>query len=92
MTDKNEWLNATIEEAIDPAEVIVDPHHHLWDFPTGTYLVPELHEDSEELGANIMQSGTQTSNINTGIYKVKRNSEKQKGPSKNEIIRERFGI
>lgn len=57
-----------------------------------TRTLPELHEDSEELGVNVMQSGNQNSNINTGIYKVKRNSEKQKGPSKNEIIRERFGI
>ena len=55
MTDKNEWLNATIEEAIDPEEVIVDPHHHLWDFPTGTYLVPELHEDTGA-GHNVVQT------------------------------------
>lgn len=57
-----------------------------------TRTLPELHEDNEELGLNVMQSGNQSSNINTGIYKVKRNSEKQKGPSKNEIIREKFGI
>ncbi|MDG1198019.1 MAG: amidohydrolase family protein [Actinomycetota bacterium] len=55
MTDKNKWLNATIEAAIDPAEVIVDPHHHLWDFPTGTYLVPELHEDTGA-GHNVVQT------------------------------------
>ena len=40
--DKSEWLASTIEEAIDPDEEIVDPHHHLWDFPTGTYLLPDL--------------------------------------------------
>jgi predicted TIM-barrel fold metal-dependent hydrolase len=55
MTDKSEWLNATIETAIDPEEVIVDPHHHLWDFPTGTYLVPELHEDTGA-GHNVVQT------------------------------------
>ncbi|MBO66284.1 MAG: amidohydrolase [Actinobacteria bacterium] len=44
--DKSEWLASTIEEAIDPSEEIVDPHHHLWDFPTGTYLLPELHLDT----------------------------------------------
>jgi len=44
--DKTEWLTSTIEEAIDPVEEIVDPHHHLWDFPTGTYLLPELHLDT----------------------------------------------
>lgn len=57
-----------------------------------TRTLPELHEDSEELSTHINQSGSQTSTINTGIYKVKRSSEKQKGPSKNEIIRETFGI
>ena len=44
--DKSEWLASTIEEAIDPDEEIVDPHHHLWDFPTGTYLLPDLHLDT----------------------------------------------
>ena len=57
-----------------------------------TRTLPELHEDNEELGLNMVQNGTQSTNINTGMYKVKRNSEKQKGPSKNEIIRETFGI
>jgi len=57
-----------------------------------TRTLPELHEDSEELGTNALQTAAQGSSINTGMYKVKRNSEKQKGPSKNEIIRERFGI
>jgi hypothetical protein len=57
-----------------------------------TRTLPELHEDNEELGLNMIQNGTQSTNINTGMYKVKRNSEKQKGPSKNEIIRETFGI
>ena len=44
--DKQAWLDATAEAPIDPDEEIIDPHHHLWDFPTGTYLVPELHEDT----------------------------------------------
>ena len=57
-----------------------------------TRTLPELHEDSEELGTNMIQTNTQGSTVNTGMYKVKRNSEKQKGPSKNEIIRETFGI
>jgi|TARA_B110000438_G_scaffold22542_1_gene20385 predicted TIM-barrel fold metal-dependent hydrolase len=55
MTNKSEWLNATIETAIDPEEIIVDPHHHLWDFSTGTYLVPELHEDTGA-GHNVVQT------------------------------------
>ena len=50
-----------------------------------TRILPELHEDLEE-----------SNNFNTGGnmngYKVKRQSEKQKGPSKNEIIKESFGF
>ena len=50
-----------------------------------TRILPELHEDLEE-----------SSNFNSGSnmngYKVKRQSEKQKGPSKNEIIKESFGF
>jgi L-fuconolactonase len=33
------------EEIIDPALPICDPHHHLWDFPTSRYLLPELLTD-----------------------------------------------
>ena len=28
----------------------------------------------------------------SGVYKVKRQSEKQKGPTKNEIMKENFGF
>lgn len=53
--DKAAWLAATAEDPIDPNEEIVDPHHHLWDFPAGTYLVPELHEDTGA-GHNVTQT------------------------------------
>ncbi len=53
--DKTAWLAATVEEPIDADEEIVDPHHHLWDFPTGTYLVPELHSDTGS-GHNVVQT------------------------------------
>ena len=53
--DKAAWLAATREEPIDADEEIVDPHHHLWDFPAGTYLVPELHEDTGA-GHNVVQT------------------------------------
>ena len=52
-----------------------------------TRILPELHEDL-----------TDTSDINKNIslkntgYKVKRQSEKQKGPSKNDIMKEKFGF
>jgi hypothetical protein len=54
-----------------------------------TRILPELHEDNEDIG-NSQFNGQSTGNA--GVYKVKRQSEKQKGPSKNEIIRENFGI
>lgn len=33
------------EETLEPDLPICDPHHHLWDFPTGRYLLPELLAD-----------------------------------------------
>ncbi|MEC8976552.1 MAG: amidohydrolase family protein [Actinomycetota bacterium] len=53
--NKTAWLASTLEEPLDPLEEIVDPHHHLWDFPTGTYLLPELHEDTGS-GHNVTQT------------------------------------
>ena len=41
-----EWLDLVIEEVVDPARPIVDPHHHLW--PAGgalPYGLDELHSD-----------------------------------------------
>ncbi|MFT7647704.1 MAG: L-fuconolactonase [Candidatus Poriferisodalaceae bacterium] len=52
---KADWLAGTIEEAIDPNEEIVDPHHHLWEHPDSTYLVPELHADTGA-GHNVVQT------------------------------------
>lgn len=51
-----------------------------------TRVLPELHDDMDD-------SKYQTNNPNkTNGYKVKRQSEKVKGPSKNEIIKENFGF
>jgi hypothetical protein len=54
-----------------------------------TRILPELHEDSEDFILNIYggKSATQT-----GVYKVKKQSEKQKGPSKTSIMKESFGL
>ena len=35
-----------MEDVIEPDLPICDPHHHLWDFPTGQYLLPELLADT----------------------------------------------
>ncbi|MBR0653644.1 amidohydrolase family protein [Plastoroseomonas arctica] len=39
------WLNARQEEILDPAQRIVDPHHHLWERPGWRYLLHEFLED-----------------------------------------------
>jgi len=56
-----------------------------------TRILPELHEDNEEFITNIY-GGKQQQNSGTGMYKVKRQSEKQKGPSKSSIMKENFGF
>ena len=43
---RESWLALTNEEIIDPDLAIVDPHHHLWDFPNHRYLLPELLADT----------------------------------------------
>ena len=55
-----------------------------------TRILPELHEDNEDFIMNIYGGKQQTNQ--SGVYKVKRQSEKQKGPSKNSIIKENFGF
>jgi len=55
-----------------------------------TRILPELHEDNEDFIMNIYGGKQQTNQ--SGVYKVKRQSEKQKGPSKNTIIKENFGF
>jgi len=30
---REDWLLLTREEVLEPDLAIVDPHHHLWDFP-----------------------------------------------------------
>ena len=30
---REDWLAKTREEILEPDLAIVDPHHHLWDFP-----------------------------------------------------------
>jgi hypothetical protein len=56
-----------------------------------TRILPELHEDSEDFIMNIYGAKQPTSN-QTGSYKVKRQSEKIKGPSKSSIMKDNFGI
>ncbi len=59
-----------------------------------TRILPELHDDNEDimlnLYGNVKTSSIQSTN-HSGIYKVKRQSERQQGPSKSSIILEKFG-
>ena len=45
------WLTLVHEDVVEPNMVIVDPHHHLWDYPERTgfqtrYLLDELRADT----------------------------------------------
>ena len=53
-----------------------------------TRILPELHEENEDFMNNYNSNNVN----NSGVYKVKRQSEKKKGPSKSEIIKETFGL
>jgi hypothetical protein len=64
-----------------------------------TRILPELHEDNEDFIMNIYgtKAGVKTGDgkgqsSGQGVYKVKRQSEKQKGPSKTTIMKESFGL
>ena len=55
-----------------------------------TRLLPELHEETDSTILN--RGGMNKSTSITGSYKVKRQSEKTAPPSKNNIIKNTFGI
>ena len=42
---REDWLASRREEIIDPALPIIDPHHHLWDYPGWRYMLPDLLRD-----------------------------------------------
>ncbi|MBP1852765.1 amidohydrolase family protein [Rhizobium halophytocola] len=42
---REDWLALTSEEVLAPEQVILDPHHHLWDRPEGRYRAEELYDD-----------------------------------------------
>lgn len=43
---RNSWLAQVREEIIDPDRPIIDPHHHLWQRDTGSYLLSDLWADT----------------------------------------------
>ncbi|MBR0670764.1 amidohydrolase family protein [Neoroseomonas soli] len=40
-----DWLATTPEDPLDPAQPIIDPHHHLWDRPGWRYLLDDILAD-----------------------------------------------
>src|SRR5580693_8092259 len=40
-----DWLAQRVEQVLDPARPIVDPHHHLWDRGGQRYLIEDIAAD-----------------------------------------------
>jgi L-fuconolactonase len=40
------WIERVVEDVIDPERPLIDPHHHLWQRPTGSYLLEDLWRDT----------------------------------------------
>ena len=59
-----------------------------------TRVMPELFEDNDNFILDIYgdSNATVQTSASNSMYKVKRQSEKQPGPSKNSIIRDKFGM
>jgi hypothetical protein len=59
-----------------------------------TRVMPELFEDNDNFILDIYgdSNNAEQSNATNSMYKVKRQSEKQPGPSKSSIIRDKFGM
>ena len=49
-----EWLARTPEEAIDPEQPIIDPHHHLWDWRPRPELLEGIRIHLRYLGDELM--------------------------------------
>lgn len=47
-----DWLAKTAEPILEPELEIIDPHHHLWEFPEHRYLLPDILADLQT-GHNI---------------------------------------
>lgn len=60
-----------------------------------TRILPELHEDTDDFITGIYGNSGKASSASQssgGVYKVKRQSEKQQGPTKTSIMRDKFGL
>ena len=57
-----------------------------------TRILPEIHDDNDEFILNIYGGVKGNQGASSGQYKVKRQSEKAQGPTKNSIIKDKFGM
>lgn len=57
-----------------------------------TRILPELHEDTDDFIAGVYGGDKGSATQAGGVYKVKRQSEKQPGVSKATIMKEKFGF
>jgi hypothetical protein len=57
-----------------------------------TRILPEIHDDNDEFILNIYGGVKGNQGASSGQYKVKRQSEKTQGPTKNSIIKDTFGV
>lgn len=60
-----------------------------------TRILPELHEDTDDFITGIYGTSGKSASASQsggGVYKVKRQSEKQQGPTKTSIMRDKFGL
>jgi len=57
-----------------------------------TRILPELHENTDDMENTGIHGSKGALSKQSGVYKVKRQSEKQKGPSKSDIMKENFGF
>lgn len=53
--DRETWLNATVEETLDPDPPICHPHHHLRDYPHNRCLLDDLLRDTGS-GQTVVQT------------------------------------
>ena len=66
---RQEWLDRSREEVIEPDLPIVDPHHHLVDRPeTARYLLPELLAE-DPWGYPLVRDGSREPTIPDGLAK-----------------------
>ena len=50
-----QWLSLVQEDALDPGLPVIDPHHHLWNYPDSRYVAEDFLQDTAS-GHDIVQS------------------------------------